>query len=146
MIGTICFLIIFPSIQVCKGKQLQQLQRTVEKLQDTILSMFRENAKYRILVEDLVGKMIEQERRIGELERKCKISNDFLSEEYTNKTTGADNLENDHDVKRVDSRKSTLPGQVLQLAQPKRAIDSGREHFLLKKYFNAIANCLIKTT
>lgn len=126
MIGTICFLIIFPSIQVCKGKQLQQLQRTVEKLQDTILSMSRENAKYRILVEDLVGKMIEQERRIGELERKCKISNDFLSEEYTNKTTGADNLENDHDVKRVDSRKSTLPGQVLQLAQPKRAIDSGR--------------------
>lgn len=64
----------------------------------------------------------------------------FLSEEYTNKTTGAENLENDHDVKKVDSKKSTLPGQVLQLARPKRAIDSGREHnFLIQKIFQC--NC-----
>lgn len=50
MIGTIYFLIIFSWMQVCTGKQLQQLQRTVEKLQDTILSISKENAKYKILV------------------------------------------------------------------------------------------------
>lgn len=84
--------------------------------------------------------MIIQERRIGELERKCKISNDGLSGEYTNKPTDAENLENYHDEKRVDSKKSTLPGQVLKLAQSRRAIDSGKEHFLFKKKINAIAN------
>lgn len=84
-----------------------------------------------MLVEDLAKKVIEQERRIGKLERKCQISNDVLSEEYTNKSKGAENnLENDHDDKRLDSKKSTLPGQVLQLAQSRRAIDSGKEHFL----------------
>lgn len=135
MIGTIylSFLMIFSSMQVCTGKQLQQLQRTVEKLQDTILSISKENAKYKILVEDMAKKVIEQERRIGKLERKCQISNDVLSEEYTNKPTDAENLENYHNEKRVDSKKSTLPGQVLQLAQSRRAIDSGKEHFLLKK-------------
>lgn len=118
-------------MQVCTGKQLQQLQRTVEKLQDTILSISKENAKYKILVEDLAKKVIEQERQIGKFERKCQISNDVLSEEYTNKSKGAEhNLENNHDDKRLDSKKSTLPGQVLQLGQPRRAIDSGKENFL----------------
>lgn len=118
-------------MQVCTGKQLQQLQRTVEKLQDTILSISKENAKYKILVEDLAKKVIEQERRIGKLERKCQISNDVLSEEYTNKSKGAENnLENNHDDKRLDSKISTLPGQVLDLARPRRAIDTGKGHFL----------------
>lgn len=120
-------------MQVCTGKQLQQLQRTVEKLHNIILSISTENTKYKMLVEDLAEKMIIQERRIGELKRKCKISNDGLSEEYTNKPTDAENLENYHNEKRVDSKKSTLPGQVLKLAQSRRAIDSGKEHFLLKK-------------
>lgn len=145
MIGTIylSFLMIFSSMQVCTGKQLQQLQRTVEKLQDTILSISKENAKYKILVEDMAKKVIEQERRIGKFERKCQISNDVLSEEYTNKSKRAENnLENDQDDKRLDSKKSTLPGQVLELAQSRRAIDSGKGHFLLKKTkkLNAIAN------
>lgn len=128
IIGKVCFLIMLFSIQVhvCMGKQLQQLQRTVEKLHNTILSISTENTKYKMLVEDLAEKMIIQERRIGELERKCKISNDGLSEEYTNKSTDSENLENYHDVKRVDSKKSTLPGQVLKLAQSRRAIHSGR--------------------
>lgn len=65
---------------------------TVEKLQDTI-NIYK-NANYNILVEDLAEKLILQERRIGELERKCNISNDFLSEEYTNKSASAENLEN----------------------------------------------------
>lgn len=118
-------------MQVCTGKQLQQLQRTVEKLQDTILSISKENAKYKILVEDMAKKVIEQERRIGKFERKCQISNDVLSEEYTNNSKRAENnLENDHDDKRLDSKKSTLPGQVLELARPRRAIDTGKGHFL----------------
>lgn len=131
-------------MQVCTGKQLQQLQRTVEKLQDTILSISKKNAKYKILVEDLAKKVIEQERRIGKLERKCQISNDVLSEEYTNNSKRAENnLENDQDDKRLDSKKSTLPGQVLQLGQPRRAIDTGKGHFSFKnkkKKLNAIAN------
>lgn len=80
-------------------------------------------------MEDLAEKLILQERRIGELERKCNISNDVLSEEYTNKSASAENLENYYDAKRVDSKKSTLPGQVLQLEQLRRAIDSGKENF-----------------
>lgn len=73
IIGKVCFLIMLFSIQVhvCTGKQLQQLQRTVEKLHNTILSISTENTKYKMLVEDLAEKMIIQERRIGELERKC---------------------------------------------------------------------------
>lgn len=51
---------------------------TVEKLQDTILSISTENANYNILVEDLAEKLNLQERRIGELERKCNISIDFF--------------------------------------------------------------------
>lgn len=43
------------------------------------------------------------------------------------------NLENDQDDKRLDSKKSRLPGQVLQLGQSRRAIDTGKGHFLLKK-------------
>lgn len=125
---------IFSSMQVCTGKQLQQLQRTVEKLQDTILSISKENAKYKILVEDLAKKVIEQERRIAKFERKCQINNDVLSDEYTNNSKRAENnLKNNHDDKRLDFKKSTLPGQVLQLAQSRRAIDSGKDHFLLKK-------------
>lgn len=86
------------------------------------------------MVEDLAKKAIEQERRIGKLERKCQISNDVLSEEYTNKSKDAENnFENDQDDKRLDSKKSTLPGQVLELAQSRRAIDSGKGHFLFKK-------------
>lgn len=80
---------------------------TVEKLQDTILSISTENANYNILVEDLAEKLILQERRIGELERKCNISNDVLSEEYTNKSASAENLDNYYDAKRVDSKIST---------------------------------------
>lgn len=133
IIGKVCFLIMLFSVEVCTGKQLQQLQRTVEKLHNTILSISTENTKYKMLVEDLAEKMIIQERRIGELERKCKISNDGLSGEYTNKPTDAENLENYHDEKRVDSKKSTLPGQVLKLTQSRRAIDSGKEHFLFLK-------------
>lgn len=36
------------------------------------------NANYNILVEDLAEKLNLQERRIGELERKCNISIDFF--------------------------------------------------------------------
>lgn len=80
---------------------------TVEKLQDTILSISTENANYNILVEDLAEKLNLQERRKGELERKSNISNDVLSEEYTNKSASAENLENYYDAKRVDSKIST---------------------------------------
>lgn len=41
---------------------------------DTISSISTENANYKILVEDLAEKVILQERRIGELKRKCNIS------------------------------------------------------------------------
>lgn len=44
------------SVQVCTGKQLQLLQRTVEKLHNTILSISTENTKYKMLVEDLAEK------------------------------------------------------------------------------------------
>lgn len=55
------------------------------------------------MVEDLAKKVIEQERRIGKLERKCQISNDVLSEEYTNKSKGAENnLENDRNQHHLD--------------------------------------------
>lgn len=94
------------------------------------------------MVEDLAKKVIEQERRIGKFERKCQISNDVLSEEYTNKSKGAENnLENDQDDKRLDSKKSTLPGQVLELARPRRAIDTGKGHFLLKKNQKIKCSC-----
>lgn len=55
---------------------------TVEKLQDTILSISTENANYNILVEDLDEKLNLQERRIGELERKCNIRIEFFKTVY----------------------------------------------------------------
>lgn len=45
---------------------------------DTISSISTENANYKILVEDLAEKLILQERRIGELERKCNIRIEFF--------------------------------------------------------------------
>lgn len=86
------------------GKQLQQ-QRW-KNFRHHFVNIYK-NANYNILVEDLAEKLILQERRIGELERKCNISNDFLSEEYTKKSTSAENLENYYDAKRVDSKIST---------------------------------------
>lgn len=60
------------------GKAIATAPANGGKLHNTILSISTENTKYKMLVEDLAEKMIIQERRIGELERKCKISNDGL--------------------------------------------------------------------
>lgn len=94
---------------------------------DTISSISTENANYKILVEDLAEKLILQERRIGELKRKCNISICFFWDQYTYKSTSAENY---YDAQRVDSKISTSPGQVLQLEQSRCAVDSGKEIFL----------------
>lgn len=80
-------------------------------------------------MEDLAEKLILQERRIGELERKCNISNDVLSEEYKNKSASAENFENYYDAKRMDSKISTSWYKFLQLEQLRGAVDSGKEKF-----------------
>lgn len=80
-------------------------------------------------MEDLAEKLILQERRIGELERKCNISNDFLSEEYTNKSASAS--------------ASTSLCKFFQLEKLRRVVDSGKENFSF--FFKHISQRIPKT-
>lgn len=93
---------------------------------DTISSISTENANYKILVEDLAEKVILQERRIGELKRKCNISIYF----FETSIHISQQVQKTIMMPRLDSKISTSPGQVLQLEQSRCAIDSGKEIFL----------------
>ena len=83
-------LVILYSIQFvkCTENRLEQLERIVGKLQDTIFMLSKDNANYKRLVEDLKFKVNEQEERIGALEKGCKIETSIASSSATKKGVG----------------------------------------------------------
>lgn len=61
MRAQICFdfiLLLIPTV-VCTDSHLQKLERTVEKLQDIVLSVTTENAKYKKMLDDLTEKVFD---------------------------------------------------------------------------------------
>lgn len=110
MRGHICFVFNLLLIQtvVCTDSHLQKLERMVEKLQDTVLSVSTENAKYKKLIEDLTKKVFDQEKRLETLEKNSKKDN-FFPEMKTKNTRVVQNLGNDHPfVEGLDAKK-TMP-------------------------------------
>lgn len=79
MVGIFIF-VILSSIQsiVCTDIQLQQLEKMVNNLYDTMSIVLKENVKYRKLVKDLEEKVLAQERSIRQLQEKCQLVNDSL--------------------------------------------------------------------
>lgn len=75
MRGHICFvfnLLLIPAV-VCTDSHLQKLERMVEKLQNTVLSVSTQNAKYKKIIEDLTEKVFNQEKRLENLEKKLQL-------------------------------------------------------------------------
>lgn len=110
----------------CTDNNLQKLGRMVEKLQDSVLSITKENAIYKKIVEDLTKKILVQERRIETLERDCKRNEVFYPEMKTKKTRGAQNFSNDHPfVEGLDAKKTMPLSLILHETPTKRVVNSG---------------------
>lgn len=79
MVGIIIF-VILSSIQSvdCTDIQLQQLEKMVNNLHDTMLIVLKENVKFSKLVKDLEEKVLAQEGSIRQLQEKCQLVNDSL--------------------------------------------------------------------
>lgn len=79
MVGIFIF-VILSSIQsiVCTDIQLQQLEKMVNNLYDTMSIVLKENVKYRKLVKNLEEKVLAQEGSIRQLQEKCQLVNDSL--------------------------------------------------------------------
>lgn len=79
MVGIIIF-VILSSIQSvdCTDIQLQQLEKMVNNLHDTMLIVLKENVKFSKLVKDLQEKVLAQEGSIKQLQEKCQLVNDSL--------------------------------------------------------------------
>lgn len=127
MRGHICFvfsLLLIPAV-VCTDSHLQKLERMVEKLQDTVLSVSTQNAKYQKIIEDLTEKVFDQEKRLENLEKICKKDN-FFPEMKTKKTRVVQNLSNDHPfVEGLDAKKTKPLVRNLQKTPSKRVTTPG---------------------
>lgn len=89
---------------VCTYSHLQNIEKTVEKLQ--VLSVTRENVKCQKMVKDL-----NQDRRIENLEKVCKINYDFYTGAKAKKTRDAQNSGSDHpNVEGIDAEKRCQKG------------------------------------
>lgn len=79
MVGIIIF-VILSSIQSvdCTDIQLQQLEKMVNNLHDTMLIVLKENVKFSKLVKDLEEKVLAQEGSIRQLQENCQLGNDSL--------------------------------------------------------------------
>lgn len=98
----------------------------VAKLQDTILSVSTENAKYKKMIEDLTEKVFDQEKRLENLEKNYKKDDDFISELKTKKTKVVQNLGNDHSfVEGLDAKKTIPLVRNLQKTPSKRVATPG---------------------
>lgn len=85
------------------------------KLQDAFLSVTTENAKYSELIENLVEKVANQERRIWILETECKTDDSIYPKMKTNKTSDEQIKKKDHAfVEAMYPKKKSLIGQIMQ--------------------------------
>lgn len=130
MRGYICFvfsLLLIPAV-ACTDNHLQKLERMVEKLQDTVLSVSTQNAKYQKIIEDLTEKVFDQEKRLENLEKICKKDN-FFPEMKTKKTRVVQNLGKDHPfVEGLDAKKTMPLVRNLQKTPSKRVTTPGHEN------------------
>lgn len=140
MRGHICFVFNLLLIQsvVCTDSHLQKLERIVEKLQDTVLSVSTENAKYKKMIEDLTEKDIDQEKRLENLEKKFKKDDNFFPEMKSDKTGVVQNLSNDHPfVEGLDAKK-TMPLVRNLRKTPSRRVATpghGKTYFFSSHFF-----------
>lgn len=92
---------------VCTYSHLQNIEKTVEKLQDQVLSVTRENVKCQKMVKDLTEKDLNQDRRIENLEKVFKINYDFYTGAKAKKTRDAQKSGSDHpNVEGIDAKKT----------------------------------------
>lgn len=66
------------------------------KLQDAVLSVAKKNAKYAEMVEDLVGNVADQERKIWIWRKNGKYMTLFIPRGKANKISDEQNDEKDH--------------------------------------------------
>lgn len=140
MRGHICFVFNLLLIQsvVCTDSHLQKLERIVEKLQDTVLSVSTENAKYKKMIEDLTEKDIDQEKRLENLEKKFKKDDNFFPEMKSDKTGVVQNLSNDHPfVEGLDAKKTMPLVRNLRKTPSKRVATPGhgKTYFFSSHFF-----------
>lgn len=130
------FLLVLVSLMdigISTDIQVGQLQFMVKKLQETVMSLSKENAKYKKLVDDIVEKLPDFEN-VENCKRNCKPDSYFYPEVTTNMSEEAQNLGNGHAiVDRMDSKKLTTIEQILQTSRPKRAITSRKLPFYFSK-------------
>lgn len=130
MRGHICFvfnLLLIPAV-VCTDSHLQKFERIEEKLQDTVLSVSTQNAKYQKIVEDLT-------KRLENLEKNCKKDN-FFPEMKTRKTKVVQNLGKDHPfVEGLDARKTMPLVRDLQKTPSKRVTPGHGKHSFSSYFF-----------
>lgn len=138
----ICFVFYLLLIQtvVCTDSHLQKLERMVEKLQDTVLSVSTENAKYKKIIEDLTKKVFDQEKRLETLEKNSKKDN-FFPEMKTKNTRVVQNLGNNHPfVEGLDAKKTMPLVRNLQKTQSKR-VTPGHGKNSFSSYFFTLHFC-----
>lgn len=101
----------------------------------SVLSISKENAKYKKLVDDIVEKLPDFEN-VENCKRNCKSDSYmyFYPEVTTNMSEEAQNLGNGHAiVDGMDSKKLTTSEHILQSSRPKRAITSSKLPFYFSK-------------
>lgn len=149
MRGHICFVFNLLLIQsvVCTDSHLQKLERMVEKLQDTVLSVSTENAKYKKMIEDLTEKDFDQEKRLENLEKKFKKDGNFFPEMKSDKTGVVQNLSNDHPfVEGLDAKKTMPLVRNLRKTPSKRVATPGhgKTYFFFFRLFHTFFSHLRK--
>lgn len=116
MIGIFIF-VILSSIQsaVCTDIQLQQLEKMVNNLNDTMLIVLKENVKYKKLVKNLEEKVLAQEESIRQLQEKCQLVNDSLlrdTEDPNFEKNHAIVEENDIMVEEIDINVTSIMNEI----------------------------------
>lgn len=102
-----------------------------------LVNIYKENAKYKKLVDDIVHvEKLPDFENVENCKRNCKSDSYmyFYPEVTTNMSEEAQNLGNGHAiVDRMDSKKLTTIEQILQMSRPKRAITSSKLPFYFSK-------------
>lgn len=122
MIGISIF-VTLSSIQsvVCTDIQLQQLEKMVNNLHDTMLIVLKENVKYKKLVKNLEGKVLAQEESIRQLQEKCQLVNDSLL-----RGTEDPNFEKNHAiVEENDINVTSIMNENLHKVNTRLGLDAG---------------------
>lgn len=122
MIGIFIF-VILSSIQSadCTDIQLQQLEKMVNNLHNTMLIVLKENVKYKKLVNDLEEKVLDQEGSIRQLQEKCQLVKDSLPRD----TEDPDILKNQAIVEEMDINVTSIMNENLHKVNTRLGLEVG---------------------